>query len=470
MTLKLPRLPLYWRDQPQLFERYWDDVLRNLEQNVTKTDGIVVDLDQVNTSINSLNSSVSSLALSVADVTARVGVLESRTSVLISSQPAGTVFAAPSGASGPPSFRAIAVSDVPTLNQNTTGNAATATALQTARNINGVPFDGTAPITVTANTPNALTFNNSGAGGASGSTFNGSVNVTVSYNTIGAPKADGTGASGTWPIAITGQANNVANAITFNNGGAGIASGGTFNGGSAVTVSYNTIGAPKADGTGASGTWGISVTGNAATATTANGLNASNYYAVQRMDFSGDNSNATINVATPNNGTTGGIRLLGNATSGKAYQQITNSAITVQWGYWEYDSTGKALWSGPLRVNGSTVPTFGTAGLSVASGNIANPQKTTINNSTTTTIAQGAGMLLVIRNITHGGTCVVAYENAQTPVIIANTGGGTTFQTTAPSGSAQIQLTNKSGNLGVDALASADRNGAVLSVAVLQSD
>ena len=35
-------------------------------------------------------------------------------------------------------------------NQNTTGNAATATALETARNINGVSFDGTGNITVTA--------------------------------------------------------------------------------------------------------------------------------------------------------------------------------------------------------------------------------------------------------------------------------------------------------------------------------
>ena len=39
---------------------------------------------------------------------------------------------------------------VGTLNQNTTGNAATATALATARAINGVNFDGTADITVTA--------------------------------------------------------------------------------------------------------------------------------------------------------------------------------------------------------------------------------------------------------------------------------------------------------------------------------
>ena len=39
---------------------------------------------------------------------------------------------------------------VGTLNQDTTGNAATATALATARAINGVNFDGTADITVTA--------------------------------------------------------------------------------------------------------------------------------------------------------------------------------------------------------------------------------------------------------------------------------------------------------------------------------
>jgi hypothetical protein len=38
----------------------------------------------------------------------------------------------------------------PTFNQSTTGNAATATALQNARNINGTSFDGTGNITVTA--------------------------------------------------------------------------------------------------------------------------------------------------------------------------------------------------------------------------------------------------------------------------------------------------------------------------------
>lgn len=79
-------------------------------------------------------------------------------------------------------------------------------------------------------------------------------------------------AGGYWrniaPSSLTGVGS-VANAVTFNNSGTGDASGATFNGSAAKTVSYNTLGAPKADGTGASGTWGISISGNAATATTA---------------------------------------------------------------------------------------------------------------------------------------------------------------------------------------------------------
>jgi hypothetical protein len=43
---------------------------------------------------------------------------------------------------------AIVAGDVPTLNQNTTGNAGTATTFETARTINGVSFNGSANITV----------------------------------------------------------------------------------------------------------------------------------------------------------------------------------------------------------------------------------------------------------------------------------------------------------------------------------
>jgi hypothetical protein len=122
--------------------------------------------------------------------------------------------------------------------------------------------------------------------------------------------------------------------------------------------------------------------------------------------------------------------------------------------------------TGIVYVNTTSTPSFGTPKL-VVDGAISGKGTVTINSSTATTIAEGAGLLLLIRNTTNGGTAVVSYENAQTPVIIS-TSGGTTFQTGTPSGSAQIQLTNKSGNLGIAALASGDRNNNVLSVTILQ--
>ena len=54
-----------------------------------------------------------------------------------------------------------------------------------------IPINGTTctlgtACTITANNPNALTINNGGSGAASGSTYNGSAAVTLSYNSIGA--------------------------------------------------------------------------------------------------------------------------------------------------------------------------------------------------------------------------------------------------------------------------------------------
>jgi hypothetical protein len=49
--------------------------------------------------------------------------------VTLDSQTANYVFAAPNGSAGDPTFRVLVAADIPTLNQSTTGNAATATAL-----------------------------------------------------------------------------------------------------------------------------------------------------------------------------------------------------------------------------------------------------------------------------------------------------------------------------------------------------
>lgn len=79
------------------------------------------------------------------------------------SQTANQVFAAPNGSAGNPSFRAMVAADIPTLNQNTTGSAATLTTTR-AISMSGdvtwtVNFNGSADATAVGTIANdAVTF------------------------------------------------------------------------------------------------------------------------------------------------------------------------------------------------------------------------------------------------------------------------------------------------------------------------
>jgi hypothetical protein len=197
---------------------------------------------------------------------------------------------------------AIQAADVPTLNQNTTGSAAT---LTTARTIGGVSFNGSANI----NLPGVNTAGNQNTTGSSASctgnsatattlqtartingvSFNGSANITLpTVNTSGDQTVAGvktfsstiTGSiSGNAGTATTLQTTRSINGTNFN-GSANIttanwgtartltigSTGKSVNGSGDVSWSLSEIGAPSTTGSGASGTWGISITGNAATA------------------------------------------------------------------------------------------------------------------------------------------------------------------------------------------------------------
>ena len=91
---------------------------------------------------------VTSIALSAPSIFTVTGSpITSSGTIALSLNPQGssTFLAAPAGASGTPTFRAIVPADIPTLNQNTTGNAATAGTAVTA---------STATIASTANALN----------------------------------------------------------------------------------------------------------------------------------------------------------------------------------------------------------------------------------------------------------------------------------------------------------------------------
>jgi hypothetical protein len=63
-------------------------------------------------------------------------------------------------------------------------------------------------------------------------------------------------------------------------------------------------------------------------------------------------STGTGDFATPNSGTTGGVRVRANATSGYAYIQFTDSGATADWGQFRAQN-GTMYYSGALTVNGN---------------------------------------------------------------------------------------------------------------------
>lgn len=132
-----------------------------------------------------------------------------------------------------------------TITAALTGNASTATSaatLTTPRNINGVSFNGSANITVTANTPNTLTRGTY----LTGADFNGSAASTwavdaTNLNTaskIVARDASGNFAAGTITANLTG---NVTGNVTGNLGGSTVTASGTVTAARFVTTAGATL-------------------------------------------------------------------------------------------------------------------------------------------------------------------------------------------------------------------------------------
>lgn len=129
---------------------------------------------------------------------------------------------------------------------DTTGFAVAPTTAGTYLGWTGSDF---AWSTVSASTSAALTMNNSGAGDASGATFNGSIAKTISYNTIGAPSVTGTGASGTWGISITGSSGSTSYATSAGSAAACTGNSATVTNGVYTTGDQTIAGAKTFSGT-----------------------------------------------------------------------------------------------------------------------------------------------------------------------------------------------------------------------------
>jgi hypothetical protein len=102
-----------------------------------------------------------------------------------------------------------------TITAALSGNATTATALQTARNINGVSFDGTGNITITANTPNTLTpgsyLTGSVYNGGTAQTFDVDATSANTANKVVARDGSGNFSAGTITANLSGVASSITN-------------------------------------------------------------------------------------------------------------------------------------------------------------------------------------------------------------------------------------------------------------------
>jgi hypothetical protein len=132
---------------------------------------------------------------------------------------------------GTPASGNLANCTFPTLNQSTSGNAATATTLQTARNINGVSFNGSADITVAA-AAGTLTGTTLAAGVTASSLTSVAAAATVGGIEIGFRRAlAGSVTTGSISASDSGKAIYATAGVTIPNG--------TFVQGDIVTI-YNT--------------------------------------------------------------------------------------------------------------------------------------------------------------------------------------------------------------------------------------
>ncbi len=252
-----------------------------------------------------------------------------------------------------------------------TGNATTATTLQTARNINGVSFNGSADITVTANTTQTLTRGTY----LTGSNFNGGTATTWAVDATDASTASKVVARD----ANASFSANVVTATSFSGSGASLTS---LNG---SNISSGTVANARTTAASANGASTIvardangSFAANAVTATTVSATSVSG-------TLSGNGASVTdINAGNISTGTLANARTTANSANGAStiVARDVNGSFTA-------NVITALTFSGPFVGDGSSVTNINAGNIST--GTLANA-RTTANsaNGASTIVARDA--------------------------------------------------------------------------------
>jgi len=181
----------------------------------------------------------------------------------------------------------------------------------------------------------------------------------------------------------------------------------------------------------------------------------------------------STSLATPSNTSIGSLQIGYDGTNGIIRTWNSSPLITSTYNYQAFETSG----SERMRITSGGNVGIGTSSPSAkldvngafnSTTFVTNNSSTTINSSTNVNTAVLDCGIVVFRDRTNGGGCVVFYENNQTPIIISQS-GATTFTVVTPLAT-QIQISNRSGARGLQALGGSSRNGVNLGWAVFRTE
>lgn len=248
-----------------------------------------------------------------------------------------------------------------TITAALTGNASTATALATARTINGTSFDGTANITVTA-----------AAGTLTGATLASNVLASslTSVGTLSSVAVSGTtalnGVTYTWPVA------DGTNTYVLSTNGSGTLSWAAGGGGGTTTNSLT------------AGTYltGSPFNGSAAITFAVDATDANTASKVVARDASGNFSAGTVTAALTGNASTATALQTARTINGTSFDGTANVTVTAAAG----TLTGATLASGVTASSLTSVGTLATLTVTAAIvGSVTGSSGSTTGNAATAT-------------------------------------------------------------------------------------